>query len=304
MGVMVEGKWQTKDSIGVDPKFEREASTLRATIGDPEYPAQAGRYLLYVVLGCPWAHRTLVMRGLLGLEDAIDVVILADRPSFEDGWVFDPNRPDPAGRRALHEVYSAGVDAYTGRCTVPVLWDRETETIVNNESADIIRMMAQEMATFARMPIEMRPADLVNELDALNERIYRNLNNGVYRAGFAQSQAGHDAAVDDVFDTLDWLEARLADGREFLCGDRITEADVRLCTTLFRFEAYREVFYCDAAGPEAHPHVWAYRDRARRWNGVAPTLKRADDYKHGYAMIPFAAANNPRIDRRVRTSAA
>ncbi len=301
MGVMIDGEWQTEDTLGTTGDFARDVSRLRDQVGSARFPAEADRYLLYVFRGCPWAHRTLVMRALLGLHDAIEVVELAHVPT-EDGWVFDQQHPDPLGRSALHEVYAAGAENYTGRCTVPVLWDRETGTIVNNESADIIRMFAGPMAPFARNPIEMRPEALAEEIDALNERIYEGLNNGVYRAGFAQRQDVHDAAVDDVFDTLDWLEERLADGREYLCGDRVTEADVRLCTTLFRFAAYRAVFYCDLVGPEAHPHLWAYRDRAATWPGVAETLMPEDAYTRGYGTIPFAAANNPRIQRRVASA--
>ena len=298
MGMMVDGIWTTKDGIGTTRTFEREASVCRGRIGEGGHPAEAGRYLLYVMLGCPWAHRTLLMRALLGLEEAIDVVTLRSMPTVADGWVFDASDPDPYGRSALHEVYAAGRPGYTGRCTVPVLWDRETQSVVNNESAEIIRMLAGPMAQFAKTPIEMRPADLVGEIDALNARIYAGLNDGVYRAGFAQTQVAHDAAVAEVFETLDWLEERLSDGREYLCGARITEADVRLCPTLFRFPAYREAFYCDLVGPDAHPRVWAYRDRARRWPGVAETLLSDEDYARGYGAIGFAAANNPAIVRR------
>ena len=308
MGTMIKGTWTIGQDkpVGEQGRFERPTSTFRGRIGTSEHPAEAGRYLLYAMMGCPWAHRTLIVRAMLGLHDAIDVALTKPRPTMQDGWVFgETGTPfaDPFGRRALHEVYADDGRGYTGRCTVPVLWDKERALIVNNESADIVRMFPRAFAQWATNPVDLYPAALVEQIDGFNNRIYKGLNNGVYRAGFAQTNEAHAEAVAEVFDTLDWLEEVLSDGRAFLCGAQITEADVRLCTTLFRFEAYREAFYCDIKGPEAHPHVWAYRERARRWPGVAETLLEPRIYLMGYASIPFAACNNPEIERHPRLAA-
>lgn len=300
MGTMVKGEWRVEDKLTRGGRFERERSSIRGVVGSLEHPVEAGRYILYIMEGCPWAHRTYLAWKMLGLEDVIELAMVQPMLT-EQGWVFGEaggRYADPLGRAALHEVYSEGHEGYTGRCTVPVLWDRVTATIVNNESADILRMLSHQFSGLARAARDLRPASRAAELDELNDRIYRGLNNGVYRAGFAQTQHAHDEAVTEVFETLDWLDALLSDGREFLLGDALTEADIRLLTTLLRFEAYRVAFLCDLQPPSAHPHVWAYRERARSWPGVAQTSLAPEEHTRGYCSIPFAAVNNPAIERR------
>lgn len=285
MGEMIDGVWHTT-SGPVSEKFERESSKLRDVVDAPE----PGRYRLYVHAGCPWAHRTRIARRLLELENVVEEVLVAFAPTPTDGWVFDADHPDPMGHRALHQLYSTGARGYTGRCTVPVLWDIVDRRILNNESEDILRIFSAVFGEGA-----LRPEQHCSLIDEVNQRVYEGLNNGVYRAGFAQTQSAHDEAARDVLDTLNWLESLLSDGRRLICGDVVTEADVRLWPTLLRFRAYREVFYCDLADPAEHPRVWAYRDRALDLGAVASTTLAEEEYVRGYAMIPFAVRNNPAV---------
>ncbi|WP_172300120.1 glutathione S-transferase family protein [Pseudoruegeria sp. HB172150] len=282
MGVMIDGRYRAEDpGVGTNERgeFEREASTIRDWITtDGPFRPEPGRYHLYVAWNCPWAHRSLLTRAILGLEDAITVSYARPRRTA-DGWVYDAEGPfaDPClGVSALHEVYARQKPGYTGRLTVPVLWDRETEQIVSNESADIVRMLS----AFGRGP-DLYPEDLRDEIDRWNGLIYPGLNNGVYRAGFAETQEAYDKAVREVFDTLDLIEAQLG-STDFLTGERFTEADLRLFPTLARFDvAYHYAFKCNIRRILDYPRLWLYARRVYRMPGVMRTVD-FEIYKRGY----------------------
>ncbi|MBN9270678.1 MAG: glutathione S-transferase C-terminal domain-containing protein, partial [Mesorhizobium sp.] len=249
--MLVEGKWQDRwyDTSKSGGAFVRSQSQWRDWVtrdGAPVegrqrgFKAEPGRYHLYVSLACPWAHRTLILRKLKKLEEVISVSVV--EPALSDqGWRFGDfpgsNRDDLNGATYLHELYSRAEPTFTGRATVPVLWDKQKKTIVNNESADIVRMLNTGFGPLADESVDLYPQALRAEIDALNERIYPALNNCVYRAGFATTQVAYEEAYQGVFAMLDELEARLADGRPFLTGSAFTEADIRLFVTLIRFDA-------------------------------------------------------------------
>lgn len=264
-----------------DGRFVRQASAFRRWLGqDPGLPAVAGRYRLYVSLACPWAHRTLIYRKLKGLESLISLGTV-DPIRDERGWAFA--EPDPVeGFQFLSEAYRATDPDFDGRVTVPVLWDTETRSIVNNESADIIRMFDSAFAGLTAATPELYPRPLRAEIDALNERIYHSVNNGVYRAGFATSQAAYDDAVGELFTTLEWLEERLQT-RRFLCGPRICEADWRLFTTLVRFDAvYHTHFKCNRRQLQQFPRLWEYTRELYQQDGVAATVDFDQIRRHYY----------------------
>lgn len=294
MGCLVNGTWTADEGamFKADGTFDRPESTLRGWVVPQD--AVPGRYHLYAMLGCPWAHRTLITRALLGLEDVISLSLVTMRPTPTEGWVFDSADPtfrdDLGGRRALHQVYSECAEGYSGRATVPVLVDKRTGRIVNNESADIIRMLATSFARVASVDRDLAPAALLPEIDEVNARVYEGLNHGVYRAGFAQTWQAHTRAKAEVFATLDWLEARL-EGREWLCGDALTEADVRLLPTLLRFEGYHDAFLCNDRRLESYPNLLAFTARMRALPGVEATLLPSEAYAMGYRSIPFAAVH-------------
>lgn len=281
MGVMIDGVYHVDDP-GPDTteggEFKRAAANIRNWI-TPEGPftPDAGRYHLYVAWNCPWAHRALLARTILGLTDAISAAFARPRRT-EQGWVFDADGAyaDPVlGVRAVHEVYARQAPGYTGRLTVPVLWDKETEQIVSNESADILRMFG------AFGGPDLYPQAHRDEIDAWNARIYATVNNGVYRAGFARTQDAYDAAVTQLFEALDALEVRLSD-REWLVGAAFSEADLRLFPTLARFDvAYHYAFKCNIRRLMDYPTLWAYARRIYAMPGVADTV-RFDIYKQGY----------------------
>lgn len=281
MGEMVDGTWRTDEDLAhaESGHFERPPTRFRGTItpGGPHPPA-AGRYHLYVSLACPWAHRALIVRRLKGLEDIVGLSVV-HWLMREDGWTFADGPgvvPDPGGAALLREVYRRADPHYTGRVTVPVLWDRAAGTIVNNESSDVIRIFNTAFDTVGAAPGDFYPEALRPEIDAINERVYATLNNGVYRAGFATTQAAYGAAVVPLFDTLDWLEDRLA-GRAYLCGDAVTEADWRLFTTLVRFDAvYHGHFKCNLRRLVDYPALWDYARHLYAWPGVAGTV----DFEH------------------------
>jgi putative glutathione S-transferase len=232
-----------------------------------------------VSLACPWAHRTLIMRQLKGLEQAISVSVVHWLMG-ENGWTFDPGDgvvPDTLyGSRYLHELYARADLKYSGRVSVPVLWDQHTQTIVNNESADIIRMLGTAFDRVGAAPGDYYPASLREEIDAVNQRVYDTLNNGVYRSGFATSQAAYEAAVGPLFETMDWLEDRLSHSR-YLVGSSLTEADIRLFTTLIRFDSvYHGHFKCNIRRLVDYPHLWAYTRDFYQIPGIAQTV----NFKH------------------------
>lgn len=264
MGLLVEGKWVDKwyDTKSTGGRFVRTVTRFRNWItadgspgpsGEGGFPAEAGRYHLYVSLACPWAHRTLIMRALKGLEDIISVSVV-DPFMGAEGWVFadhaehrseDATTDAVLGKQRLYEVYLAADPAFSGRVTVPVLWDKKRGTIVSNESAEIIRMLNTAFAAFTEDRHDYYPAALAEDIDALNARVYDAVNNGVYKAGFATTQDAYEEAVAALFKELDALEARLA-GRDWLMGEALTEADIRLFTTLIRFDpVYVGHFKCN-----------------------------------------------------------
>jgi putative glutathione S-transferase len=298
--MLVNGKWvadwqpvQAKDAKG---GFVRQTSSFRNWItpdggpgptGEAGFRSEAGRYHLYVALICPWASRTLIARQMKGLEEAISVSVV--EPALTDqGWRFGDypgsNRDPHNGASYLHEIYTQVDPAFTGRATVPVLWDKHRRTIVNNESADIVRMLNAGFGTLADNTIDLYPEDLRSEIDALNDRIYPRLNNGVYRAGFATTQEAYEEAFRDVFGMLDELEQRLS-GKAFLFGDRLTETDIRLFVTLIRFDAaYHGLFKCNLCRIADYPNLSAHLERMLAIPGIPGTVS-IDHIKRGYYSI-------------------
>ncbi|MEI2300550.1 glutathione S-transferase family protein [Ensifer sp. MJa1] len=254
MGALIDGRWTTNLDEIKNGAYERKPTSFRQKISnDPgsRYEAEPGRYHLYVSLACPWASRTLMLRKLKKLEDVISVTVVHP-DMMENGWTFG-DTPEPVnGFRFLHELYTAALPTYSGHATVPVLWDRKTATIVNNESAEIIRMMNSAFDAWGDASVNLYPETLAHEIDLLNDTIYETVNNGVYRAGFAKSQAAYEEAVRGIFTILEELEARLSRQR-YLLGDTFTEADVRLFTTAVRFDlVYYSHFKCNLK------HWWDY----------------------------------------------
>lgn len=254
--------------------------------GDGGFRAEPGRYHLYVSYACPWAHRTLIVRALKGLEDLISVSVV--HPVMPpESWVFGDYpgaTPDPVhGYEKLHQLYAHAAPGFDGVVTVPVLYDKARETIVNNESSEIIRMLNSAFDAFGRADLDLYPEALRADIDAVNDLVYDNINNGVYRAGFATSQSAYEAAFDALFATLDELEARLATQR-YLVGGRITEADWRLFTTLVRFDAvYHGHFKCNLRRIVDYPSLWAYTRELYQMPGVAETVRMDHIKLHYYA---------------------
>lgn len=277
MGMLVEGKWVDRwyDTKSTDGRFVRPETQFRCGeggLGEAGFAPEAGRYHLYISYACPWASRCSAARGLLGLDEVIGMSSVAPL-MLDDGWAFDADWPDPVGsRQFLREIYVAHQADYTGRVTVPILWDKRDGRIVCNESSEILRLLSRDFAGLARTPIDLRPDELRSELDPWNDRIYHTLNNGVYRAGFATKQAAYEEAVGPLFDTLDALEARLAD-RRFLFGDTIVETDLRLFPTLIRFDAvYYGHFKCNLRRLVDYPNLWRYTREVLALPGVAETV--------------------------------
>jgi glutathionyl-hydroquinone reductase len=254
--------------------------------GDGGFRAEPGRYHLYVSYACPWAHRTLIVRALKGLEDLISVSVV--HPVMPpESWVFGDYpgaTPDPVhGYEKLHQLYAHAAPDFDGVVTVPVLYDKARDTIVNNESSEIIRMLNSAFDAFGRADLDLYPDALRADIDAVNDLVYDNINNGVYRAGFATSQSAYEAAFDALFATLDELEARLATQR-YLVGGRITEADWRLFTTLVRFDAvYHGHFKCNLRRIVDYPSLWAYTRELYQMPGVAETVRMDHIKLHYYA---------------------
>ena len=271
-------KLAPKDSTGA---YVRPASQFRNSIGmekDNPYPPVSGRYCLYVGLGCPWAHRTLVVRTLKGLGEVIDVAVVS--PSGDEGiWVFDSPEENC---RTLPELYQLAVPGYQGRSTVPILWDKETKTIVNNESAEIIVMLNSQFDRFAKNPqLDLYPESLKAQIDLWNERIYKTVNNGVYRCGFAQTQVAYEEACRELFATLDDID-RVLETNRYLCGDKVTLADVRLFTTLFRFDiVYYSLFKCNRRRIQDYDNLGAYLRDLYQLPGVMDTCD-LDSVKRDY----------------------
>lgn len=248
--------------------YIRPSSEFREAIGNSMFPSESGRYRLYVGMSCPWAHRTLVVRALKGLQETISVTTLQPSP-VEGGWIFE--QPE-AGCRSLAEFYQRAQPGYEGRSTVPLLWDSKNQVIVNNESSEIIVMLNREFNEFATHPdFDLYPEQLQTQIEAWNAKIYPAVNNGVYRCGFAQTQQAYDRACEELFSTLDEIELTL-DNNRYLCGDRLTLADVRLFTTLFRFDAaYFGLFKCNRRRIRDYPNLDAYLRDLYQLPGVSET---------------------------------
>lgn len=286
MGLLVEGQWHTDwyDTKSSNGKFVRKESHFRNWVtadgeagptGNGGFKAQPGRYHLYVSLACPWAHRTLIFRKLKGLEEMISVSIVNSFMGNE-GWTFDPGNGVIADEvnhtKRVYELYTLAMPDYTGRVTVPILWDKQRNTIVSNESADIIRMLNSAFDQIGASAGDFYPGDKRQHIDEINERVYHNINNGVYRAGFATTQAAYDEAVTDVFKVLDQLEQILSSQR-YLVGDRLTEADWRLFTTLVRFDAvYVGHFKCNIKRIADYPALSNYLRDLYQHPGIADTV--------------------------------
>lgn len=315
MPQLVEGVWETGEVAASETRggaFHREPTRFRRWItadGGPvdpvvlppdlvgtvpeTLPAEAGRYVLYVAYICPWASRTLIWRKLKGLEGVVDVV-WANPELGDDGWSFldadGRSRDDVNGISFLHQLYVKAAPRYTGKVSVPVLWDKKTGTIVNNESADIIRMLNSAFDEITGNRHDLYPEDLRPGIDGWNGRIYDTVNNGVYRTGFARTQGAYEAAFDELFAMLDTLDAHLTTQR-YLCGDRLTEADFRLFVTLVRFDAaYFGVFKCNLRRIADYPALSGYLRELYQWPGIAETVK-IDHIKRGYYSIAHLNPN-------------
>ena len=315
MGLLVQGQWRDQwyDTESSQGEFNREAAQLRNWVtadgeagpsGEAGFKAQKGRYHLYVSLACPWAHRTLIFRQLKGLEDYIDVSVVSP-DMLLNGWTF--NRGEGSSGDALfasefmHQIYTRNKADYSGRVTVPVLWDKQTNRIVSNESAEIIRMFNSAFNALTGDEQDFYPQELRSEIDEINAFVYENINNGVYRAGFATTQRAYEQAFDALFQALDAFELRLSKQR-YLVGNRLTEADWRLFTTLIRFDAvYFGHFKCNLRTIESYPNLSQYVRELYQYPGVADTtdfnhIKRHYYFSHGQINPTRVVPKGPRLD--------
>lgn len=326
-GEMIDGVWHTRfhNTKATGGRFQRGQPKYRNWVtadggagpsGCGGFPAARGRYHLYVSLACPWAHRTVVLRKLKGLEDVISMDVV-EPVMGDEGWQFGPDGGDDTvnGAKHLHEIYTTADPRYTGRVSVPVLWDREKRVIVNNESPEIIRMLNSAFDAFTNNRTDYYPAELRGEIDAVNELVFKNVNNGVYRCGFASTQEAYEEAFLDLFGTLDRLEDRLSRQR-YLASARITEADWRLFTTLVRFDAvYVGHFKCNLRRIADYPNLSNYLRELYQVPGVADTVSMDHIKRHYYmsmlhinptGVVPLGPALDfaARHDRRRFASAA
>jgi len=277
MGMMIDGKWESDDGVWAskqDGKFHRAESQFRCTIGDDCHPAESNRYHLYVSLACPWAHRTLIFRKLKGLETMIPVTIVQPH-MLDDGWQFA--EPETLyGFTHAYQLYALADPHYSGRVTIPILWDRQEQSIVCNESAEIIRMFNSAFNELTGNHDDYYPKALQADIDEINAFVYANINNGVYRCGFATTQPAYEEAYDKLFEALDQVEAGLSEHR-YLIGDQMTEADIRLFTTLIRFDAvYYGHFKCNRNRISDMPNLWGYLRDLYQQPGIAETV----DFDH------------------------
>lgn len=315
MGLLVNGEWvdQWYDTSSTGGKFVRKDASFRSWItadgsagptGVAGYSAESGRYHLYVSLACPWAHRTLIFRELKNLQDHITVDYV--HPDMLDkGWTFDMDGPAQGdslfGSNYAHQIYTKADPNVTTRVTVPILWDKKTNTIVSNESSEIIRMFNSAFNELTGNTDDYWPEEMRDSIEQVNERIYHNINNGVYKSGFATTQTAYEEAVNNLFDTLDWAEERLSRNR-YLLGDTITEADWRLFTTLARFDCvYVLHFKCNRKRIVDYPNLWGFARELYQWRNVAKTtnfdhIVRHYHYSHEtinpHRIIPI----NPALD--------
>jgi len=296
MGLLVDGQWKDQwyDTDSTGGKFKRQEQAYRNWLtadgepgpsGEGGFAAAPDRYHLYVSLACPWAHRALIVRALKGLEEMLPVSVVHWYMA-EHGWTFEPGPgvvPDPVhGVDRLYQLYQKADPSFTGRVTVPVLWDKQRDTIVNNESSEIIRMLNAAFDDLGAEPGDYYPESLREEIDAVNERVYHTLNNGVYKSGFATTQEAYEEAVYPLFETLDWLEERLAASR-WLVGDTLTEADIRLFTTLVRFDpVYHGHFKCNLRQLKDYPNLWGFTRDLYQHPKIRATVNFEHIKKHYY----------------------
>ena len=305
MGLLVDGVWHDEwyDTKSTGGRFIRTDSQFRHWVtadgsagptGEAGFKAEKGRYHLYLSYACPWAHRTLIMRKLKGLEDFISVSFV-NPYMLEKGWTFE-DYPGVIGdpihhAKYLYEVYLAADSNYSGRVTVPVLWDKQTETIVNNESSEIMRMLNSAFDEIGAKPGNYSPEEWIEEIDKMNELVYDNVNNGVYKAGFATKQSVYEEEVTRLFETLDKLELHLED-RTYLVGDQLTEADIRLWTTLIRFDpVYFGHFKCNIRPLVYYPNLWYFTRMIYNLEGIAETVNMDHIQHHYYGSHPTINPN-------------
>jgi putative glutathione S-transferase len=293
---LVEGEWVRDADLETDEdgEFKRQEQAFRDRIGpDETFPVEAGRYHLYISRACPWAHRVAMTRALKGLDDAISLS-LVEPERYDEGWEFSDTYPDPLhGADYLRELYVRADPDFTGRPTVPVLWDRERETIVNNESAEIMRTLDVAGHELATRDVDLYPEGYRDEVDRLIDDIYDPINNGVYRAGFAESQAAYDRAVSDLFDALDRYDDLLAD-RRYLAGDVLTEADLAMFATLVRFDhVYHTHFKCNRRAIHEYDNLWGYTKDIYTTPGIERTVNMDHIVRHYY--VSHADLNPKRL---------
>ncbi|WP_392343841.1 glutathione S-transferase family protein [Pseudoalteromonas prydzensis] len=315
MGLLVDGKWQDKwyDTDKSDGEFKRESAQLRNWVtedgsagatGEAGFKAEKGRYHLYVSLACPWAHRTLIFRKLKGLEDYIDVSVVSP-DMLDNGWTFDKSNHSTGDalfdKQFMHQIYTQNKADYSGRVTVPVLWDKQQNKIVSNESAEIIRMFNSAFNHLTDNELDFYPAHLQAQIDEINELVYNNINNGVYRTGFATTQKAYEEAFNDLFSALDKVESILLKQR-YLVGDTLTEADWRLFTTLIRFDSvYVGHFKCNLRTIECYPALSEYLRELYQVDGVKETvdfyhIKRHYYFSHTMINPTQVVPKGPNID--------
>ena len=282
MGLLQDGKWVDQWYNSKDGRFHRQESRFRHQLGSDDFPAESGRYHLYVSMACPWAHRALIFRHLKGLEPHISVSSVAPL-MLENGWEFSREHPDHLyGADFLYQLYLKAAPDYEGRVTVPLLWDKKTGQIVNNESAEIVRMFNSAFDALTGNREDYYPQELRAEIDRINERVYHSVNNGVYKAGFATEQQVYEEAVGELFEALHWLEELLAT-RRYLAGGRLTEADWRLFTTLIRFDpVYHGHFKCNLQRLSDFPNLFAYMRELWQIPGIAQSVKFDQIKQHSY----------------------
>ncbi len=303
MGIMVQGKWRIEDFAERNNKgsYNRATTSFRNWIGDNDFPAEAGRYHLVVAHACPWAHRTLILRALKGLEAVISVAFV-EPLMLDNGWVLADGGDPVTGAQYAHQVYAQAAADYSGRCSVPIFWDKQSKTIVSNESSEIIRMLNTAFDHLATKSLpDLYPEDLRADIDAVNGVVYENINNGVYRTGFATSQEAYEASYNKLFGALDEMEARL-ENRRYLTGPRITEADWRLFATLVRFDAvYVGHFKCNRQRIADYPNLSNYLRELYQWPGIAETVDIPRTKQHYYgshlAINPFGVVpSGPKLN--------
>lgn len=288
MGLLVNGEWRDKwyDTSAEGGRFKRQDSRFRNWIGrDEPLPAESGRYHLYVSMACPWAHRTLIFRQLKSLQDHISVSVVHPN-MLSNGWEFRQDdeafQDDLFQLNYLYQLYLKADPNYEGRVTVPVLWDKKLGTIVNNESSEIIRMFNTSFNHLTGNDLDFYPPDLQEQINRINERIYHTVNNGVYRCGFATTQSAYEEAFDELFDTLEWIDTLLSK-QTYLLGERVTEADWRLFTTLVRFDSvYHGHFKTNKKRIMDYEHIWDYVKCLYQYPGVAQTVNMDQIKRHYY----------------------